>query len=43
MTVFGGDKKRIGDVFYTSVGSRADAAIDRWLRQQDNRNDEERG
>jgi len=41
VTVFGGDKKRIGDAFYNSVGTRADAAIDRWLRQQDENEDDE--
>lgn len=34
VTVFAGDKKRIGDAFYSSAAARADAAIDRWLRQQ---------
>ena len=43
VTVFGGDKKRIGDAFYNSVGVRADAAIDRWLRQQDEYEDDESG
>jgi len=28
VTVFGGSKKRIGDAFYNSAGTRADAAID---------------
>jgi len=29
VALFAGDKKPIGDVFYNSVVSRADAAIDR--------------
>lgn len=41
VTVFAGDKKRIGDVFYNSVGPRADAAIDSWLRQQGPARDDE--
>lgn len=36
VALFGADKARMGDVFYDSVGDRADAAIDRWLMQQDN-------
>lgn len=35
VTVFAGDKKRIGDAFYTSAGTRADAAIERWLYERD--------
>jgi hypothetical protein len=31
VALFAGDKKPIGDVFYNSVASRADAAIDRWI------------
>jgi hypothetical protein len=34
VTVFGGNKKRIGDAFYNSVGPRADAAIQSWLLQR---------
>lgn len=34
VVAFGGDKKRIGDAFYLSAGSRADAAIDQWLRER---------
>lgn len=41
VTVFGGDKKRIGDAFYNSVGTRADAAIDRWRGQQHENEDDE--
>src|ERR1017187_10225559 len=31
VAVFAGDKKVIGDVFYSGVGPRADDAIGRWL------------
>lgn len=34
IVAFGGDKKRIGGAFYTSAASRADAAIDQWLRER---------
>ena len=34
IALFAGDKARMGDVFYNSVGSRADAAIDSWKQQQ---------
>ena len=34
LALFAGDKARIGDVFYNSVGARADAAIDQWKFQQ---------
>lgn len=34
IVAFGGDKKKIGDAFYTSAASRADAAIDQWLRER---------
>jgi hypothetical protein len=34
VALFGADKARMGDVFYDSVGNRADAAIDSWLFQQ---------
>lgn len=30
VSLFAGDKANIGDVFYNSVGSRADAAIETW-------------
>jgi hypothetical protein len=30
---FAGDKARIGDAFYDSVGTRADALIQQWKRQ----------
>lgn len=33
VALFAGDKARMGDVFYDSVGTRADAAIDSWLYQ----------
>lgn len=31
VALYAGEKARIGDVFYNSVGPRADAAIDRWI------------
>ena len=34
IVAFGGDKKKIGDVFYSSVASRADAAINQWLQER---------
>ena len=34
VALFAGDKARMGDVFYDSVGARADAAIGQWLFQQ---------
>ena len=33
VALFAGDKARIGDVFYNSVGTRADALIDQWKRE----------
>ena len=33
VALFAGDKARMGDVFYDSVGTRADAAIDAWIVQ----------
>jgi hypothetical protein len=33
VALFAGDKSRIGDVFYNSVGSRADGLIDQWRRE----------
>lgn len=35
IALFAGDKARIGDVFYNSVGTRADAAIETWKRRKD--------
>ena len=32
--VFANDKGRMGDVFYDSVGSRADQIIDRWILER---------
>lgn len=34
VALFSGDKSNIGDVFYDSVGSRADQIIDLWLSGQ---------
>jgi hypothetical protein len=33
IALFAGDKGRIGDVWYDSVGPRADSVIDQWLRE----------
>jgi hypothetical protein len=33
VALFAGDKARMGDIFYNSVGSRADALIDQWKRE----------
>ncbi|WP_199238379.1 hypothetical protein [Kribbella steppae] len=33
VALFAGDKARIGDVFYNSVGARADGLIDQWKRE----------
>jgi hypothetical protein len=33
VALFAGEKARIGDVFYNSVGTRADAAIESWKYQ----------
>ena len=35
VALFSGDKANMGDVFYDSVGSRADAAIENWIREAD--------
>jgi len=35
VALFAGDKARYGDVFYDSVGYRADRAIDLWIREQE--------
>lgn len=31
VALFAGEKASMGDVFYDSVGSRADQVIERWL------------
>jgi hypothetical protein len=33
VALFAGDKATIGDVWYSSVGTRADALIDQWKRE----------
>lgn len=35
VALFNGEKARIGDVWYDTVGRRADTAIERWKRQRD--------
>jgi len=34
VALFGADKARMGDVFYDSVGARADVAIRQWQREK---------
>ena len=34
VVAFGGDKKKMGDAFYGSAASRADAAIEQWIRDR---------
>ena len=34
LALIGFDKKTIGDVFYASAATRAEALVDAWLRQQ---------
>jgi len=33
VTLFSGEKSSMGDVFYDSVGSRADQIIEQWIRE----------
>lgn len=33
IALFAGDKARIGDIWYNSVGTRADAIIEQWKRE----------
>lgn len=35
VALFAGEKARIGDVWYSSVGHRADMVVDQWLRGQE--------
>jgi hypothetical protein len=39
VTLFAGDEKSVGDIWYSSVGTRADAAIERWLMEPEGRRD----
>jgi hypothetical protein len=41
VALFAGEKARIGDVFYDSVGHRADMAIQQWLREQARKKEED--
>ena len=34
VALFAGDKASMGDVFYDSVGTRADQIIDRWIQEE---------
>lgn len=40
VALFVGDKAHMGDVFYDSVGVRADGVIEQWIRQQEQEKDE---
>ncbi|GAB2715451.1 hypothetical protein ACX801_21555 [Arthrobacter bambusae] len=35
VALFSGDKANMGDVFYDSVGTRADQIIDQWIREEE--------
>lgn len=37
VTLFAGEKARMGDVFYDSVGARADRIIELWLMENEDR------
>lgn len=37
VALFANDKAAMGDVFYDSVGTRADQIIDRWVREENTR------
>ncbi|MDY0914947.1 hypothetical protein [Rathayibacter festucae] len=37
VTLFAGEKARMGDVFYDSVGTRADRIIELWLMENEDR------
>ena len=39
VSLFANDKATMGDVFYDTVGSRADQAIDRWKRENEGADD----
>lgn len=41
VALFGGEKASMGDVFYDSVGTRADMAIEQWLREKGKEKDDE--
>ena len=34
VTLFANDKASMGDIFYSSVGSRADQIIDQWIQER---------
>ena len=40
VALFAADKARMGDVFYNSVGPRADVAIERWIFETEGDGDE---
>ena len=39
VALFAGDKAHMGDVFYDSVGPRADAAVEAWKQQTEHQKD----
>jgi hypothetical protein len=41
VALFSGDKANMGDVFYDSVGSRADQIIDLWISEENNSQSQE--
>lgn len=41
LVVLSHDKKKIGDIFYNSVGSRADQVIQQYIRERDSHNETE--
>jgi hypothetical protein len=43
VALFAGEKARIGDVWYSTVGRRADLVIEQWLREQARQDDNTRG
>jgi hypothetical protein len=40
VALFAGDKARIGDAWYDSVGHRADIVIEQWLREKEREDDD---
>jgi hypothetical protein len=41
IALFAGNKAQMGDVFYDSVGVRADGMIEQWIRQRQQENQED--
>lgn len=42
VALFAGEKARIGDIWYSTVGHRADMVIDQWRREQARQEDDTR-